>query len=198
MKRAIGAIAVYEDPKRGRTAVLQVRKKGDSFPQCIEKTWGGGAEQDEKLSAALCREYGEEVCEVSARSGISPSSLLLKQQKPETVVDPETDHVHEIIDTDHQRYVLERLNELRETGKKLIVTLLCRIQDPQLVEEIQPLVDAGTLIKVTAADVHRLVPINAVDHKVHGLTADQREAGKLGMFPDEIEAVRIALGVANA
>lgn len=198
MKRAIGAIAVYEDPKEGRTAVLQVRKSDDSFPDCVEKTWGGGAEQDEKLAMALCREYGEEVREVSARSGISPSSVLLGRRKPETTIDPEMDSTADIIDTDNRGYVLQRLNEFREVGRKLVVTLLCTIRDEKIIAAIQPLADAGTLVKITAAGFLRLVPINAAEHKTSGLPSDQRKEGKLGMFPDEIEAVRIALGIVKA
>ena len=57
MKRAIGAIAVYEDPAKGRTVLLQVRRSDDAFPSCVEKTWGGKAGENERLSKAICREY---------------------------------------------------------------------------------------------------------------------------------------------
>lgn len=187
---------MYDDPSEGRTAFLQVRAQGDSFPGCVEKTWGGGAEDGEPLSQAICREYREELAEVLRRAlGDAPvPDALAALQKTETAADPET---ADTADEHPGAYALRRLNILREEGKKLIVTLLCEIRDPALAQALQPLVERGVLLALRSEDLPRLEPINR-DHKKDGLPKELREQGKLGMFPDEIEAVRSALETPGA
>ncbi len=198
MKRAVGAIAVYDDPEQGRTALLQVRKDDDSFPGCVEKTWGGGLENDERFSEAICREYREEVAECIKRAVGSddaiPESLAALQKPAVAADDLET---ADVADAEPGSYTLRRLNILRVEGKKLVVTLLCEIHDPALVEALQPLVERGVLLAITEKDLPRLQPLKP-DYKTGGLPADLRGEGKLGMFQDEIDAVTTALRPSEA
>lgn len=54
------------------------------------------------------------------------------------------------------------------------------------------MIDAGVLQPLTASELNRLTPISG-EHKQSGIPDDQKQQGKLGMFPDEIEAVTKAL-----
>ena len=197
MKRAIGAIAVYDDPEKGRVAFLQVRKADDSYPGCVEKTWGGGVEDGERFSEAVCREYGEELRECIRRALGQNAQIpqeLTGLQKKETDQVMTEEPSEATVDSHTGKYVLRRLNVLRQEGKKLVVTLLCEILDPAVVSEIQPMIDAGVLIPLTAGELDRLTPI-AAEHKHTGIPVEERQEGKLGMFPDEIEAVTRVLTV---
>ncbi len=195
MKRAIGSIAVYNDPTKGRTALLQVRKADDSYPGCVEKTWGGGAAEGERLSKAVCREYAEELRECVSRTLGDDAPL------PQVLTDLHKDETDQVMTEEPQEttvdlregtYTLRRLNVLRQEGKKLVVTLLCEIHDPALVAAVQPMIDAGVLLPLTANELDRLTPISG-EHKQSGIPDDQKQQGKLGMCPDEIEAVTKAL-----
>ncbi len=195
MKRAIGCIAVYEDATKGRVALLQVRKAGDSYPKCVEKTWGGGAAEGERLSVAICREYGEELRECVDRTlgeGAPLPQSLVDLHREETSTVAVDEPLEEVVDQQKATYTLRRLNVLRQEGKMLVVTLLCQIQDPHLVADLQPMIDAGVLLLLTANELDRLTPISG-EHKKAGLSEAQIQEGKLGMFPDEIEAVTKAL-----
>lgn len=181
MKRAIGSIAVYEDPAKGRVALLQVRKEGDSYPGCVEKTWGGGAEENERLSKAVCREYGEELRECVGRALGEDAPLpqtLIDLHKEETSTVAVDEPQEEVVDQRVAKYTLRRLNVLRQEGKKLVVTLLCEIHDPALVAAAQPMIDARVLMPLSANELDRLTPITG-EHKQVGIPEDQRNAGKL-------------------
>jgi hypothetical protein len=114
---------------------------------------------------------------------------LHKEETDRVVLDEPQE---EVVDQRESKYTLRRLHVLRQEGKKLVVTLLCQIHDPALVASIQPMIDAGVLLPLTANELDRLTPISG-EHKQSGIPEAQRQNGKLGMFPDEIEAVSKAL-----
>lgn len=67
------------------------------------------------------------------------------------------------------------------------------IASPELMPTIQQLAEDWVIVLLSSEELEKLVPLEPKLHKKEGIT----EEGKYGMFQDEIDAVKKALGVAK-
>lgn len=179
----------------------------ESFPGCLQVTFHGKlekreSEKRESFVSGLKREIQEEIIEMLWRCRIP----LTKQEKTalgyfvsaNIATDKDALKFYELLFPDYfgeQKGVIVSSRKTVKTKRKTDITTQFDIpenlleQHPELTWVINKLKESHVIVLLSSSDLDNLIPLDPKLHKQNGV----QEAGKFGMFQDEIDAVKKAL-----